>query len=63
MSGATWQQPDLLLHNIKGKMQVFAHCLNNSVSCKLLGHSNILFESIYGYESPKGNCTHNHIFI
>lgn len=63
VSEALWQGPDLLLHTIKGEMQVFAHYLNNSVSWKLPGHSNILSKSIYGYESPKGNLMHNHIFI
>lgn len=63
VSEALWQGPDPLLHNIKGEMQVFAHCLNNSVAWKLPGHRNILFKTIYDYESPKGNLMHNHIFI
>lgn len=29
MSEAARQWPDLLLHNVKGEMQVVAHCLNN----------------------------------
>lgn len=63
MSEAVRQWPDPLLLYIKGKVQVFAHHLNHSVSANLLGHGYILFKGIYEQESLKGNGKPDHSFI